>query len=814
MIKNYFKIAFRNFLKSKLTSLINIGSLSVGIACCIIIILYVKNEWTYDQFHSKADRLYRVWNHVEFPGSGLQKAVFTPFNMTRLMSDDYDEVEAYTTFGQFGQEVQYKDQKHQEAINMVSAGFFKMFDFPVLSGSVEGALGKLDDIVITKTIAEKYFGTVEAAGEQIQMNIGNEDRLFTIKAVLNDVPINSSIRFQFLVSDENAKFIYPENMLNTWNMIVGTSYVLLKEGTNQLQFEAKLPALVKKTLNDNQNRHFSIHLQPISDIHLNNEFPAGFAPVSDPKYTYILTGIAVLILILGCVNFMILSVGKASARAKEIGIRKTVGAHKKQLSAQLIAEGILLALISLLAALLLAKIALPFFNELSGNSLQMTLSPANILMFLGLTLLVGFVASIYPAFVISAFSPMVVLKGGMSQSGKHYFKMMLVTGQFILSIFLVSTTVLMQKQLHYLQNKNLGFDSEQVVTLPLQVQGARGLIERVNQGMEKSQLIKNGLANNTAIVSMAVSSLNFGDGNWMQLGYYEGDNEALKEFRVNVVDEGFIPTMQMEIVEGRNFEKGNLADKRSAIIVNESFVRAFGLENPIGDRIPNKEAIDHQIIGVVKDFHFASLHTKVEPLVLTQNLEIAASAANNFNIESDPTPKIMVRLTPGKFEQSIEVLKKEWQVAYGEETFDYSFINDGLARQYEAEQNLGKIVSAATFLALVIGCMGLFALATLTMNARVKEISIRKVLGAPINNILYLLSRSYVIIITVALLISVPMTIYFANNWLSAFEYRIAIGIDAFLLSGLSTLAIALLTITYQCLKVANANPAKTLSSE
>lgn len=814
MVKNYLKIALRNFWNNKLTSLINIGSLSVGIACCIIIILFVKNDWTFDQYHKNSDRVYRLWNNIERHNGEISKQVFTPYNMTRLLKEDYEEIDAYSTFTSFSQQVEYQGENFAETVHLVSTGFFDMFDYHVNAGNLSNALESIDNIIITESIATKYFGDNDAVGQRLEMTFGEEERSFNVAAVLEEVPSNSGLKFEIIISDENAKFVFPEPMINTWHMISGVNYVMLKPGIDPKALEAKFPALVDKVLGEDREQEYSIHLQPLTDIHLNKEFPQGYAVVSDPKYTVILAGIAGLILILGCVNFMILSVGKSTLRAKEIGVRKVVGASKLQLSWQLISEGLILAVISLILAIGLAKIAMPLFNELANNNLQMELDGTNLLMFLGLTLLVGFIASAYPAFIISAYQPARVLKGNMdTASRKHYFKMALVTGQFVLSIFLVTTTVLMQKQLNYLQNKNLGFDVEQVISIPINAKG-RGLRDQISSGFEKAERLKTRLTSNASISDLSIASLNFGPGSWLQLGWDDPETNEMKQFRMNVIDPNYIPTMKMELKAGRNFERDNLTDKRRGVLVNESFVKAFGLESPIGARIPNPNAIDHEIIGVVKDFHFASLHASIDPLILVQNLEIGFSAANNINLDSDPAPKLMVRLVPNKFEETISQINTAWTEVYGDEPFDYNFIEEGLKRQYTAEQNLGKIVSSATIIALIIGAMGLFALATLTMNARTKEISVRKVLGAPMQNIIYLLSKGYVFIVLIALLISIPLTIFFAQSWLSDFEYKIAIGFDSFLLAGIGTLLIAILTISYQCLKVARANPAQTLSAE
>ena len=815
MVKNYLKTAFRAFNKSKLTSLINIGSLAVGIACCIIIILYVKNELTFDQFHSKADRIYRVWNEMEIPGRGTNKQVYTPYNMTRLMAEDYEAIEAYTTFSSTSLQVQYGDQHFPETIHLASAGFFQMFDFESVEGSLDGALHQLENIVITEKIAHKYFGDKTAIGEQLEMPMGEGNRLFTVVAVLEDMPSNSSLTFDFLVSDENAKYVFPEAVINTWHMIVGVNYVLLKENSDVNTVEAGFTSLVDKVLGKVRPYELRIYLQPLLDIHLNNDMPAGYASVSDPQYSYVLMGIGILILVLGCVNFMILSVGKSSARSKEIGVRKAIGANKGQLAGQLFTEGMLVGLIALIVALLLARVVLPIFNELSDNSLALDLHWTNMLLFVGLALVVGLVASIYPALVISSFNPSKVLKGKAGvEGGKHHFKMILITCQFVLSIFFVSVTVLMQQQLNFMQNKNLGFDAEQVISVPISAPSAGGLKDEIRQSFTKAETFKTRVQSSAGVAAVGATSQVFGTEGWMKLGWDDAETGNERSFRMNIVDHGYIETMGMELTQGRNFDEDSETDQRRAIIVNEAFVKEFGIENPIGAQIPSDRAIDHEIIGVVKDFHFASLHTSIEPLLISQNVDIGFSAATSVGLEASPNAKVLLKIAPNTFQTTIKEIEHAWQATYGDEPFDYNFIAEGLDEQYKAEQNLGKIVSAATILALLIGCMGLFAMATLTMNARVKEISVRKVLGAPMTNIIYLLSRSYVIVILIALVISIPLTVYVATGWLNEFEYRIVIGAESFMLAGVATLIIAIVTISYQCVKVAKANPASTLAAE
>lgn len=815
MLLNYFKIAFRNIWKTKISSSINVVSLSLGIACAILIILFVKDEWTYDKFLSKSDRIYRLWTESERGSGDIVSSPFTPHSMASQMKENYDEIEGYSVINAFNEQVTYNEQGFDETINMASADFFNMFDFEVLQGNVNNALADQNNIIITEEIATKYFGTQNPVGEALNIQVGEEKRDFIVSAVLADLPSNSSIQFSMLVSDENAKYIYPEQMITSWFMISGVNYVMLKEGVNPDELEAKLSTLVDKVLGDRRgDRVYNIHLQPITDIHLNTEISAGFAAVSDPKYTIILVGIALLILTLACINFMILSVGRSMNRAKEIGIRKVVGANRYQLMRQFLSEAILMSVISLIIGIGISYLVLPLFNELSGKRLFMDFDLTNVIAFISLSAIVGLIAGIYPALVISGFQPVKILKGNLKLgSGKEPIKKIMVGAQFVLSIFLVSSTLLMQQQLNHLQNKNLGFDKEQIITVPLNVYDARGVRNGITNGFVKSKQLKNELTNQANIVNVSASSQDFGNGDWMTIGYNDGQDE-IHEFKMNVVDHDYVKTMGMNLVQGRDFSKDKPADERRSIIVNEAFVKYFDLDNPVGDRIPNEGFADHEIIGVVQDFNYASLHTAVQPMFLTINGDIGFSGAHNININNSPTPKMMIRLASGNTQEALAMVASTWEKVYPGEPYAYDFINEVLNTQYREEQNLGQIVTSTTTLAVIIACLGLFGLASLTMSARIKEISIRKVLGASIQNIVIVLSRSYLVLIAIALLVSIPFSYYVINDWLNEFEYRIDIGMGAFAFAGAITLIVALITISYQCFKVALTNPAHSLSNE
>jgi len=815
MLRNYIKIAFRNIWKTKLHSFITITGLSAGIACCILIVLFVKDEWTFDKFHDKADRIYRAW---VFENYGEDEQFFnatTPFPLGPALEENYSEVAAFARYNQMGQSIQVGVDAYNEVVSVVGSKFFELFDFEARYGKPTTALADKNNVIITTSVAKKFYGLENAVGETLEMDFGNGPRVFTVKAVVKDPPTNSSFQFNILISDINNTDLFSERALNSWFNVNAETYVILNPGVDHEQLVSKFPTMVKSIMGEEyEEGTYEIGLQPLTDIHLNTEMPVGIAPVSDPQYAYILSAIALLILFLGAVNFVTLSISRSINRAKEVGVRKVVGAKRQQLISQFLSETIVTTLIATLVGLALAYLFLPLFNELSGRTLLLEINVFTLAVVAGLLLIIGVVAGSYPALVLSAFRPTQILKGRQTLGGKNQaLRKSLVAVQFVLTIFLISTTLLMKKQLNFIQTKNLGFDKEQLLVSQLNVVGGQGLLDRINLGMEKGDLLKNELNNSTAVEGAALANHTFGSGGWTNVGYTD-TNDKYRNFDVLVVDDSYIPTMGMEMKEGRNFSDENTSDKRRSIIINEAFKQAYGWENAVGNRIPGDNFEDHEVIGVVNDFNYNSLHGEVTPLILVMDPVVIAAGIENIGIGSNPIPKLMVRVSGDKVQDAISELETIWnKVADGEE-FQYAFVDETLAAQYRQEQNLGKIVTIASILAIVIGCMGLFALASLNMENRTKEISIRKVLGASEQKILILLSKEYVLLIVIALIISVPITVYFMQDWLSSFAYRIELGAGTFLLTGLLTLAIALLTIAYQALKTAMKQPAETLKYE
>lgn len=791
----------------------------MGIACCILIVLFVKDEWTFDRFHAKADRIYRVWAREDW---GINQVFFyttTPFPMGPALKENFPEVEHHVRINKFNSQVKSGDDLFSAGVAFAGQDFLDVFDFKVIAGD-RNALHSQNTVVLTKNMAMNYFGDADPINKTIQIQFGETFEDFVVKAVTENIPTNSSIRFGVVISDLNYPKIYNEKLLtSSWFNITPETYILLREGVDVKELEKKFPSAFKTILGEDNfiKSKYTVGLQPLTSIHLDTSFPSGGSSVSNPRYAAILAAIASLILFVACINFVTLSIGRSLKRAKEVGIRKVVGAERKQLIFQFIGEALIVSLVSLFFGLILAVMNLPLFNTLSGKQLVFPMDGFMALIILSLVCVIGIISGSYPAFVLSAFKPISILKGvlvtGNSRMG---IRKVLVGVQLVLSIFLISSTLLMRKQLSLLQNKNLGFNKEQLAVIQLnvpRVPGQSKLAQRVKIGFEKAEQFKPELQKFPGVAAICASSHDFGDGSWTNVGYTD-DTGVYRSFNANSIDDDYIPVMKMELVAGRNFSSESPSDLNRSIIVNEAFVKEYGWSDAIGKRIPGKNFSEHEIIGVVKDFNYTALYTKVEPLVMVMDPTITLSGSENINFDNSPIPKLVVRLTPGNMSATIDQIKGVWEKITGGEEFVFNFVDERLAAQYRNDQNLGKIISIATMLAIVIGSLGLYGLASLAMQNRTKEISIRKVLGATEQSLLVLLSKEYILLVGISLILSVPVTWYLMSQWLQSFEYRVEIGFESFLVAGSISLLIALLTISYQTIKTASAQPAETLKYE
>lgn len=815
MIRNYFKIAFRALWRSKLHSMINICGLSVGIACCVLIVLFVKDELTFDHFHTKADRIYRAYVIENWGENQVFTDITTPFPLGPALRDNLQEVEYMTRINFIGTQIKTSNDQFSEQAMIAGVDFFNMFDFRMLNGSRD-ALQDATSIVLTEESAKKFFGNENAIGKPLSLMLGDRFEEFVVKGIVENPPINSSIDFDMIISELNYPKLYNERMLtSSWFNITPETYVLLRENVKPENVAAKFPSIFKPLLGeDYEKSKFAVFLQPLLSIHLDNSLPAGYAPVSDPKYSYILSAIAILILIVACINFVTLSVGRSLKRSKEVGIRKVAGAIRSQLIFQFVGEAVIVTTIALIIGFGLSFLAMPTFNQLSGKQLFIPWDAFMMVIMLILVAVIGIIAGSYPAFVLSSFKPVTVLKGALqSGSSKQTIRKVLVGIQLVLSIFLVSSTLQMKKQLSFLQSKNLGFDRDQLAVIQLNVTTGRGLRERVPLGFEKAEQFKSELARIPQIAAVCASSHDFGTGGWVNVGFTD-EKSVYQTFNYNTVDDDFLNVLKIKLISGRNFSDDKPSDRKRSIIVNQAFVKLFGWDDALGKRIPGKNFGDHEVIGVVDDFNYSSLYTKVEPLVLAMDPEAVLNGIENINIQNSPMPKLLIRLSPGNASATLDQIKGVWDKLTGGEEFAFRFVDETLQAQYQNDQNLGRIVSIATVLAILIGSLGLYGLASLAMQHRVKEISIRKVLGASEKSLLVLLSKEYVMLIGISLIASVPLTWYFMTEWLSTFEYRVNLGVDTFVFAGLLSLMIALITIGYEALKAAWSQPAQTLKYE
>ncbi len=813
MLRNYLTVAFRSLRRDKANSLINVFGLSLGILCCVLIALFVNDEWTFDRFHTKVDRIYRAWVKEDWGEKQLFINTVTPFPLGPALKDNFPEVESMVRVNTLGAQVRQGSVVYPETITVGGQDFFKVFDFPWIAGDRTSVLQEQGFVVLSETYAAKYFGTENPIDKPISIQLGEKFEEFTVKGVAR-VPVNSSISFTLLISDLNYPRLYSERALTSaWFNVNPETYVLLKEGVNHVALMEKFPPLFKTLLGeeDYKNSKYLVGLQPMKSIHLDTSLPVGNAPVNDPKYSYILAAIAGLILFVACINYVTLAIGRSLHRAREVGIRKVVGAQRRQLITQFISEAVLVTVVSIAIGLSAARLLMPAFNDLAAKQLELPVNGFLVAVVASLLIVIGIITGSYPAFVLSSFRPITILKGATPKT-RQGFRKVLVGLQLVLSIFLISSTLTMRQQLDYLQSKNLGYNKSQLAVV--RTSGPRAnLSDRLRNGMAQAEQFKAELIQQPEIESICASSHDFGTGNWIALGYTD-DTGVYRDFNLNVIDDEYIPAMEMEMVAGRNFSDANPSDARRSVIVNEALVKEYGWADAIGKRLPGKNFQDHEIVGVVKDFNFASLYTSITPLVMVEDADIIRAGTENINIDASPVPKLLIRIKAGQTADGIAKVEAAWKKINGTEEFAFSFVDEALNRQYRSDQNLGRIVNLATILAMVIGSLGLYALASLAMQSRVKEISIRKVMGATEGSLLGLLSRDYVVLVLVSLLLSVPLTVIAMRDWLSTFEYRINLGWTVFLMAGGISMTVALITISWQTLKTAASQPAETLKYE
>ncbi len=775
MLKNYLKITWRNIRNNKIYSFINIMGLAVGMACCILILLWIRDELSFDKFHENYNDIYRTI--PEFQGT---KYSSNPLALARIFKEQYPEVRQTTRFYQMFWLIKHGDKFYKERGALVDDDFLKMFTFPLIQGTPETAFASLDSIVLTERAAAKYFGHQDPIGKSLLIN--NNTNLI-VTGVLKDIPLNSHLQFDFLASMR----LMGERGDTSWSYEART-YALLEKNVSIPDFADKISGFIMEHDKRTKSK-VVLHIQPISQIYLYS------LNGTDPAiYVYIFLTIAVAILVIACINFINLSTARSNTRAKEIGLRKVVGAEKADIIKQFIGESMILSALALLVATGLVYLFLPAFNNLAQKQLILNITGdiSAFLLLPGIILFTGLVSGIYPAFMLSSFRPVNVLKKGKLQSGRSGFvlRKVLVVSQFTATIVLIIGTIIMYKQLSYIRNKDIGLDRDHVVKISMNMELREAYRSFKNEIKQNPNVINVTAANNLPTNITHVNPV-----------YWEGKGpEDYMTMSDASIDYDYFKTLGMQIIQGRSFSEEYATDPENYVL-NEEAARITGLDSPVGKMFSVWED-EGRIIGIVKNFHASSLHTEIGPVVFTLSQR---HGSHNY---------IFVKIRPNDISGTLAYLEKKGAEFAPNNLFEYSFLDDEFNRQYVSDQRRGDIYKYFTFLAIFISCLGLFGMASFTAEQRTKEIGIRKVLGASIANIIVLISRDFLMLLFVSNLIAWPIAYYLMDKLLNNYAYRTSIAAWVFIVSGMTAVFVALLTVCVKIVRVAHSNPADSLRYE
>jgi len=774
MFRNYFKIAFRNLKKHAGYSAINITGLAVGMACCILFYLWIQDELSYNRFHDHAERLYRIVSHRDGSWSAS-----TPFSLGRVMKQDFPEIRKNSRFLNRQLFINYQDKAFYEQVALVDPDFLEMFSFPLTQGDPVTALSTTETVVITETAARKYFGEEDPVGHIITINNQSQH---SVTGVIQDPPSNSSMQFAMLVP---FRFAGERMDLSWW--LGSDSYVLLQEKVDLDDLRGKIAGTELKYDKRIESKQVTNDLQPIERMHL-----YGLNDTGPILYVYLFSFIAVIVLIIACINFINLTTARASNRAREVGLRKTVGAGRMNIIRQFFGESVLLSFFAFLLAILIVMLVLPHFNQLAGK--QLSVNPIkNLSILIGLLAIAAFtgiVSGSYPALLLSSFKPIAILRETASSGAKNsLLRRILVVFQFTVAIILIIGSVMIQRQMNFIRNTDLGYDRENIIRLPMNSELRSGY-----------QGFKNALLQNPNIVSVTAANnapTNVGNINPF---YWEGRGpEQYETLNFATVDYDYFETFGMEMMEGRSFSRDYSTDAQN-YIVNEALVRHTKLQPPLGKMI-SMWTREGRIIGVVKDFHARSLHSAIGPVA--------------FLLTTDwPHNWVFVRLNPANIQSSLDFIESAWMEYGGGYPFAYRFLDDVFESQYSGDARIGDIFKNFTVLAIFISCLGLFGLASFMAEQRTKEIGIRKVLGASVLRINVLMSKEFLILLGIANALAWPVAYTIMNRLMNIYAYRTNLAWWVFVGAGIAAVVISLLTVSYQAMRAATANPVEALKYE
>jgi len=799
MLSSYLKIAARNLLKLKVYSIINIAGLAIGMALCMLIYQYVKTELTFDSFHDNRDNIYRMVPVMQQDSGEWKNFAMSPMPLGPTLVEEFPEVERFVRFTNLSEAViKAGGRCFTDGILGADADVLKMFDFPLVEGDEDLALRDKASIVLSESAAKKYFGTTRAIDLTVAVKLGGEFREFRVTGVAADVPRSSTISFDFLLPFEVIKEVYGERFATAWGAMVTRTYVQLVDGTAATTLEDKFPAFLERraSIPPEKLAGMRLWMQPLGDVHLDPSVWNRFEPTTSPLYLYILSAIALMILVVACINFTNILTGLSLTRIKEIGVRKVIGAGRGMLIRQFLVESVFMSLIAFCGAVALAELFLPVFNNLAGSQLV----PGDLFDWvtlpvgLGLLLWVALLSGGYPALILSHFEPSTILRGAQKLGGSNVITRILVTAQFSLSVLFIICLTLMSNQIDYVKSQNLGFDEEQVLVLSVTGGGGQEILQR----------LRSTVGSHESVVSIAGAREGLGreEDYALVLAKTEGTESLAFVFKI---DENYLSTLGIELVSGREFSPEYTTDATHSILINEAFVREHKWDSPLGKEVtlgfPGLENNTGTVVGVVKDFHYLSLHSPVEPAVLHMSPVMK-------------TAKIYVRIKPGDLSATIDLFRNTWATIAPETPFEYYFLDQDFNQQYRLDEQWGRIVSYATFFAILISAIGLFGVTTLTLNRRTKEIGIRKVLGATVSGIIVNINKEFAYLVLIANLIAWPAAYFVMDRWLQTFAYRVSLGLTPFVMAAMVSLAIAMLTISAQAFRAANANPVDSLRYE
>lgn len=790
MLKNYFKVTLRNIRQHKGYALINVAGLAIGMACFILILLFVGFELSFDGYHEKADQIYRIVLERLHSGESFFMAP-TMLPLAPALNANLPDISHAVRVSQRRSELISSEEKYfYERLYYGDADLFEVFSFPLLKGEPDTVLSEPFSMVITERVAEKYFGSQDPLGKTLKIN-NKQD--YKITGILAEIPANSHFRFHLMASFSSLNNTERVKR-NSWTSFSNDyTYICLPAGVDKAALQGKIQALVNSSADLEDDDRYITHLQALQDIHF-SDLNYDFARTYNRSYLYAFSAVGFFILLIACINFMNLATARSGRRAREVGLRKVVGAYRSQLIKQFFTESVVMALIALAASVLLVYLILPQFNRFINRVLVFDLfkEPGLLFALLGLTLFTGILAGCYPALYLSSFQPIKVLKSKTGGSVKRFsFRTVFVVVQFAISIFLIISTLVVFNQLDYMKSKDLGFDQEQVLVIPLQASPIKEDLEAFKAQIRQNPMVLNASSANGTPASGSSSASN----------YHVDGPDGPKEIYLKTIytDYDFAATFELEVVEGRYFSREFATDAGQAYLLNETAVRALGLESALGKKITVGDDTGF-VIGMVRDFHYDSTQYQIVPMAL--------------NINPEEYNYISVKISPQNITRTLAFLEDQWQRFSPGFPFEHFFIDEEFESYYRFEQRLVTLFIYFSALAIFISCLGVFGLIAFTAEQSTKEIGIRKILGASVSGIIFLLSRQFIKWILIANLIAWPTAWLVMSGWLQNFAYRVGIKLWIFPLAGLMALTIALVTTSYQSIKAATANPVDSLRYE